>query len=159
VWSAKDANARLSVPFPPPPPTPIPHTRAQVLLLLVSFAAVPWMLLPKPLILKKRHEAMERSVSVHLHVHPPHARTGCMAVLAQHVLQILLLLLRPLFPLPVYHVLQPRTSWHLFPPTHPALKANAFLSHTASHPDCCGTAAFPHAATRIRHGRPRWRRG
>jgi hypothetical protein len=33
-----------------------------VLLLLVSFAAVPCMLVPKPLILKKRHEASQRSV-------------------------------------------------------------------------------------------------
>ncbi|GFR51127.1 hypothetical protein Agub_g13480 [Astrephomene gubernaculifera] len=31
----------------------------QVFLLLVAFFAVPWMLLPKPLILKKRHEAMQ----------------------------------------------------------------------------------------------------
>ncbi|PNW78309.1 hypothetical protein CHLRE_09g402500v5 [Chlamydomonas reinhardtii] len=31
----------------------------QVFLLLVAFVAVPWMLLPKPLILKKRHEALE----------------------------------------------------------------------------------------------------
>jgi V-type H+-transporting ATPase subunit a len=31
----------------------------QVVLLLVAFAAVPWMLLPKPLILKKRHEAAQ----------------------------------------------------------------------------------------------------
>lgn len=38
----------------------------QVFLLLVSFAAVPWMLLPKPLILKKRHEASERQVGSHL---------------------------------------------------------------------------------------------
>lgn len=30
---------------------------AQVFLLLACFVAVPWMLLPKPLILKKRHEA------------------------------------------------------------------------------------------------------
>ena len=35
----------------------------QVVLLLVSFVAVPWMLLPKPLILKKRHEASQ-NVSV-----------------------------------------------------------------------------------------------
>jgi V-type H+-transporting ATPase subunit a len=32
----------------------------QVFLLLVAFAAVPWMLVPKPLILKKRHEQSER---------------------------------------------------------------------------------------------------
>lgn len=31
----------------------------QVFLLLISFAAVPCMLLPKPLILKKRHEASQ----------------------------------------------------------------------------------------------------
>lgn len=31
----------------------------QVMLLLVSFVAVPWMLVPKPLILKKRHEASQ----------------------------------------------------------------------------------------------------
>lgn len=36
----------------------------QVLLLLVAFAAVPWMLLPKPLTLKKRHEASLRAVRV-----------------------------------------------------------------------------------------------
>jgi len=35
----------------------------QVTLLLVAFVAVPWMLLPKPLILKKRHEASLRAVS------------------------------------------------------------------------------------------------
>jgi V-type H+-transporting ATPase subunit a len=35
----------------------------QLVLLLVSFAAVPWMLVPKPLILKKRHEAAQASVS------------------------------------------------------------------------------------------------
>ena len=29
----------------------------QVFLLLAAFAAVPWMLIPKPYILKKRHEA------------------------------------------------------------------------------------------------------
>jgi hypothetical protein len=34
-----------------------------VFLLLISFVAVPWMLVPKPLILKKRHEAAERMVS------------------------------------------------------------------------------------------------
>ena len=38
------------------PPTP-PTFTAQVFLLLACFVAVPWMLLPKPLILKKRHEA------------------------------------------------------------------------------------------------------
>ncbi len=32
------------------------------MLLLVSFVAVPWMLLPKPMILKKRHEASLRAV-------------------------------------------------------------------------------------------------
>ncbi len=31
----------------------------QLFLLLIAFFAVPWMLLPKPLILKKRHEAMQ----------------------------------------------------------------------------------------------------
>ncbi|KAG2486272.1 hypothetical protein HYH03_015096 [Edaphochlamys debaryana] len=31
----------------------------QVFLVLVAFIAIPWMLLPKPLILKKRHEAMQ----------------------------------------------------------------------------------------------------
>ncbi|KAG2432238.1 hypothetical protein HXX76_009157 [Chlamydomonas incerta] len=31
----------------------------QVFLLLIAFVAVPWMLLPKPLILKKRHEALQ----------------------------------------------------------------------------------------------------
>jgi V-type H+-transporting ATPase subunit a len=34
----------------------------QVFLLLISFAAVPWMLFPKPFILKKRHEESERQV-------------------------------------------------------------------------------------------------
>lgn len=34
--------------------SPVP---SQVFLLLACFVAVPWMLLPKPLILKKRHEA------------------------------------------------------------------------------------------------------
>lgn len=34
----------------------------QVFLLLISFAAVPFMLFPKPFILKKRHEASERQV-------------------------------------------------------------------------------------------------
>ena len=29
----------------------------QVFLLLIAFLAVPWMLIPKPYILKKRHEA------------------------------------------------------------------------------------------------------
>eukprot|EP00878_Enallax_costatus_P010440 GHUV01010898.1.p1 GENE.GHUV01010898.1~~GHUV01010898.1.p1 ORF type:complete len:788 (+),score=229.98 GHUV01010898.1:234-2597(+) len=32
----------------------------QVFLLLISFAAVPWMLVPKPMILKRRHEETER---------------------------------------------------------------------------------------------------
>lgn len=36
----------------------------QVVLLLVSFVAVPWMLLPKPLILKKRHEASQNVSTV-----------------------------------------------------------------------------------------------
>lgn len=40
----------------PPPPC------LQVFLLLISFVAVPWMLVPKPLILKRRHEATERQV-------------------------------------------------------------------------------------------------
>ena len=30
---------------------------SQVFLLLIAFAAVPWMLIPKPYVLKKRHEA------------------------------------------------------------------------------------------------------
>ncbi len=34
----------------------------QVFLLLISFVAVPWMLLPKPLILKKRHEQRTQQV-------------------------------------------------------------------------------------------------
>ncbi|WIA14247.1 hypothetical protein OEZ85_002783 [Tetradesmus obliquus] len=37
----------------------------QVFLLLISFAAVPWMLFPKPFILKKRHEASERQRSMY----------------------------------------------------------------------------------------------
>jgi hypothetical protein len=35
-----------------------------VFLLLISFAAVPCMLLPKPLILKKRHEASQNVSSL-----------------------------------------------------------------------------------------------
>lgn len=41
----------------------------QVFLLLIAFAAVPCMLLPKPLILKKRHEAAQRAVSAHAPAH------------------------------------------------------------------------------------------
>ncbi|KAI8468064.1 MAG: V-type ATPase, V0 complex, 116kDa subunit family [Monoraphidium minutum] len=37
----------------------------QVLLLLVAFVAVPWMLVPKPMILKKRHEASLRARSAY----------------------------------------------------------------------------------------------
>lgn len=59
---------------PPPSPPPSPGTvdesgflfsgqaGLQVLLLLVAFVAVPWMLVPKPMILKKRHEASARAV-------------------------------------------------------------------------------------------------
>lgn len=44
--------------------------RLQVFLLLISFAAVPCMLLPKPLILKKRHEAAQNvSVAGRRHRH------------------------------------------------------------------------------------------
>ena len=35
----------------------------QVLLVLVALVAVPWMLVPKPYILKQRHEAAQRAVS------------------------------------------------------------------------------------------------
>ncbi|PNW76575.1 hypothetical protein CHLRE_11g467705v5 [Chlamydomonas reinhardtii] len=35
----------------------------QVFLLLVAFVAVPWMLLPKPLILKKRHDALQAAAA------------------------------------------------------------------------------------------------
>lgn len=35
----------------------------QVFLLLIAFAAVPWMLIPKPYILKKRHEARMAQVN------------------------------------------------------------------------------------------------
>lgn len=59
-------SARLPPSPPPPNPTP-PHptpTCLQVFLLLMCFIAVPWMLLPKPFILKKRHEARsQRSAS------------------------------------------------------------------------------------------------
>lgn len=37
----------------------------QVFLLLLAFAAVPWMLIPKPYILKKRHEARMAQVTLH----------------------------------------------------------------------------------------------
>ncbi len=59
--------SRVSLPLPPSagsgPENPkdelIPGQGGlQLFLLLVSLFAVPWMLLPKPLILKKRHEAM-----------------------------------------------------------------------------------------------------
>lgn len=36
----------------------------QVFLLLIAFLAVPWMLIPKPYILKKRHEARMAQVFV-----------------------------------------------------------------------------------------------
>lgn len=52
----------------PPPPACLV---VQVFLLLVSFVAVPWMLVPKPMILKKRHEASQASVS-----HEGHQRQG-----------------------------------------------------------------------------------
>jgi hypothetical protein len=42
--------------FAAPPPLP---ARLQVFLLLVAFVAVPWMLLPKPLILNARYKAQQ----------------------------------------------------------------------------------------------------
>lgn len=57
-------------PAPPPP---------QVFLLLACFVAVPWMLLPKPLILKKRHEARLAQVDAA----GCHVVWCCMARLAQ----------------------------------------------------------------------------
>jgi V-type H+-transporting ATPase subunit a len=41
----------------------------QLFLLLIAFVAVPWMLLPKPLILKKRHEKRTQQVRVRSCVH------------------------------------------------------------------------------------------
>ena len=43
---------------------------AQVFLLLLAFAAVPWMLIPKPYILKKRHEARMAQVTLHSCLRP-----------------------------------------------------------------------------------------
>lgn len=41
----------------------------QVFLLLIAFAAVPWMLIPKPYILKKRHEArLAQVLTQHVHL-------------------------------------------------------------------------------------------
>ena len=52
----------------------------QVLLLLVALVAVPWMLIPKPYILKKRHEARQAQVPCSQHqapaVHMPCACAG-----------------------------------------------------------------------------------
>lgn len=48
AWSVSD-------PFRPS--IPKPRWLLQVFLLLIAFLAVPWMLIPKPYILKKRHEA------------------------------------------------------------------------------------------------------
>ena len=67
----------------------------QVFLLLVAFVAVPWMLLPKPLILKKRHEALEaakvRGASAVLcccHSHLPSFRTVVEGYFLTHVMRV-----------------------------------------------------------------------
>ena len=39
-------------------------------LVLAALVAVPWMLIPKPLILKKRHEARQRQISHYGRVSP-----------------------------------------------------------------------------------------
>ena len=45
----------------------MPLLSLQVLLLLVALVAVPWMLIPKPYILKKRHEARQAQVPCSQH--------------------------------------------------------------------------------------------
>lgn len=45
----------------------MPLLPPQVLLLLVALVAVPWMLIPKPYILKKRHEARQSQVPCSQH--------------------------------------------------------------------------------------------
>ena len=45
----------------------MPLLPLQVLLLLVALVAVPWMLIPKPYILKKRHEARQAQVPCSQH--------------------------------------------------------------------------------------------
>ena len=52
----------------------------QVFLLLIAFLAVPWMLIPKPYILKKRHEARIAQV-VLWHVHVCCCASGSMSLL------------------------------------------------------------------------------
>jgi hypothetical protein len=47
---------------------------AQVFLVLIAFVAVPWMLVPKPLILKKRHEASQNVSSWLNSTHPARRR-------------------------------------------------------------------------------------
>ena len=55
----------------------VPLLPLQVLLLLVALVAVPWMLIPKPYILKKRHEARQSQVPCSQHQAPVHTSCAC----------------------------------------------------------------------------------